>query len=170
LEMMNRTYTRKEYLGLVDQIRSMNADIALTTDVIAGFCSETDAELTDTYTLLEEVRFHSAYVFLYSERKNTIAARKFADDVPDRVKSERVTALVELQRRISTERNREYLGTNVRVLVEGDAKKSHLQAMGKTDGNITVVWEKAAVPCVPGQILSLTVNDASASTLYAKPA
>lgn len=170
LEMMNRTYTRKEYLALVDQIRAMNSDIALTTDVIAGFCSETDAEFADTYALLEEVRFHSAYVFLYSERKNTIAARKFADDIPDQVKSKRVTALVELQRRISTERNREFLGTTLRVLVEGDAKKSHLQAMGKTDGNITVVWEKAAAPCTPGQILSLEVHDASASTLYARPA
>jgi len=170
LDMMNRTYTRKEYVTLVGQIRSMNPNIVLTTDVIAGFCSETESEFADTYDLLEDIRFHAAFVFLYSERKNTIAARKFADDIPSHVKSSRVTALVELQRKISIERNREYLGTTVRVLVEGDAKKSSLQAMGKTDENITAVWNKTEVPCAPGLILPLTVYDASASTLYVRPA
>jgi len=169
LDMMNRTYTRKDYVALVEQIRSINPNIVLTTDVIAGFCSETDSEFADTYRLLEDVRYHAAYIFLYSERKNTIAARKFPDDVPSDVKSERVTALVELQRKISNERNREYLGTTVRVLVEGRAKKSQEQAMGKTDGNITVVWDKAAAPCVPGQIIALSVYDASSTTLYARP-
>lgn len=169
LDMMNRTYTRRDYVNLVERIRSMNPGIVLTTDVIAGFCSETESEFADTYRLLEDVRYHAAYIFLYSERKNTIAARKFADDIPSHVKSERVTALVELQRKISTERNREYLGTTIRVLVEGNAKKSHEQAMGKTDGNITVIWDKAAAPCAPGQILALSVYDASATTLYARP-
>ncbi|MGE5708677.1 MAG: tRNA (N6-isopentenyl adenosine(37)-C2)-methylthiotransferase MiaB [Nitrospira sp.] len=170
LSMMNRTYTTRDYLALVDRIRSMNPDIVLTTDIIAGFCSETDAEFADTYRLLEEVRYHSAFIFVYSERKHTIAARKFPDDVPQQVKSERVTALVDLQRRISTERNREYLGAILPVLVEGDAKKSRMQAMGKTDGNITVIWDKAVLPSQPGQTVSLSIYDASASTLYAKPA
>lgn len=169
LEMMNRTYTNKEYRNLVDQIRRMNQKIVLTTDVIAGFCSETESEFADTYHLLEDIRFHAAYVFLYSERKHTIAARKYADDVPGHIKSRRVTALVELQRTISTERNREYLGSTMPVLVEGDAKKSPLQAMGKTDGNITVVWERADRSYLPGQVLPLTVYDASSTTLYAKP-
>lgn len=169
LDMMNRTYTRGEYLSLVNRIRSINSDIVLTTDIIAGFCSETDAEFADTYRLLEEVRYHSAFIFLYSERTNTIAARKFSDDVPQQIKSQRVTALVELQRRISTERNREYLGTTLPVLVEGDAKKSSLQAMGKTDGNITVIWDKAGLPYQPGDLVTCSIYDASASTLYAKP-
>lgn len=167
LDMMNRTYTRCEYLALVDRIRSMNTNIVLTTDIIAGFSSETDAEFADTYRLLEEVRYHSAFIFLYSERTNTIAARKFPDNVPEKVKSQRVTALVELQRRISTERNREYLGATLPVLVEGDAKKSPLQAMGKTDGNITVIWNKADQPSQPGQLVVRSIYDASASTLYA---
>jgi len=167
LEMMNRTYTRLEYLALVDRIRSMNHNIVLTTDIIAGFSSETDAEFADTYRLLEEVRYHSAFIFLYSERTNTIAARRFPDNVPEKVKSQRVTALVELQRRISTERNREYLGATLPVLVEGDAKKSPLQAMGKTDGNITVIWNKADQPYQPGQLVVRSIYDASASTLYA---
>ncbi len=167
LDMMNRTYTRCEYLALVDRILSMNTNIVLTTDIIAGFSSETDAEFADTYRLLEEVRYHSAFIFLYSERTNTIAARKFPDNVPEKVKSQRVTALVELQRRISTERNREYLGAALPVLVEGDAKRSPLQAMGKTDGNITVIWNKADQPSQPGQLVVRSIYDASASTLYA---
>lgn len=167
LDMMNRTYTRREYLALIDRIRSMNRNIVLTTDIIAGFSSETDAEFADTYRLLEEVRYHSAFIFLYSERTNTIAARKFPDNVPEKVKSQRVTALVELQRRISTERNREYLGAALPILVEGDAKKSPLQAMGKTDGNITVIWNKTDQPSQPGQLVVRSIYDASASTLYA---
>jgi tRNA-2-methylthio-N6-dimethylallyladenosine synthase len=168
LGMMNRTYTRSEYLSLVDRIRAMNPRIALTTDIIAGFCSETDDEFADTYRLLEDVRYHSAFVFLYSKRTNTIAARKFADDVPHEVKSRRVTTLVEVQRRISTERNREYLGQTLSVLVEGDAKKSNLQAMGKSDGNITVIWDKTDLPCRPGDMVTCVIYDASASTLYGK--
>ena len=168
LDMMNRTYTRREYLALVDRIRSMNPRMVLTTDIIAGFCSETEAEFEDTYRLLEEVRYHSAFIFLYSERLNTIAARKYADDIPQEVKSRRVTALVELQRRISAKRNREFLGKTLQVLVEGDARKSPLQAMGKTDGNITVIWEKTDVQCEAGQMVACSIYDASASTLYAR--
>ena len=169
LELMNRTYTQREYRALVERIRSINSGITLTTDVIAGFSSESETEFRDTYRLLEDVRYHAAFIFLYSERKNTIAARKFPDDVPDEVKSRRVTDLVALQRRISTERNREYLGTVLPVLMEGDAKKSALQAMGKTDGNITVVWEKSSAPSSPGRTFSLKIYDASASTLYGVP-
>lgn len=169
LDMMNRTYTRREYLQLVEKIRSMAPHIVLTTDIIAGFCSETDKDFEDTYRLLEEVRYHSAFIFLYSERTNTIAARKFPDDVPQDVKSQRVTALAELQRRISTERNREFLGTTLPVLVEGDAKKSSSQGMGKSDGNITVIWDKNGRQTLPGTIISASIYDASASTLYAVP-
>jgi tRNA-2-methylthio-N6-dimethylallyladenosine synthase len=168
LGLMNRTYTKREYLALVERIRTMDPRLVLTTDIIAGFCSESDAEFSETYRLLEEVRYHSAFIFLYSERSNTIAARKFADDVPREVKSQRVTTLVELQRRISTERNREYLGETLAVLVEGDAKKSPLQAMGKSDGNITVIWNKTDVFCQPGRLIACSIYDASASTLYAR--
>lgn len=169
LDMMNRTYTRQEYLALVDEIRTLNQDIVLTTDIIAGFCSETEDEFLETFRLLQEVRYHSAYVFKYSERKNTIAARKYPDDVPEQTKSRRVTMLVELQRQISYERNREYLETVVPVLVEGDSKRSSAQGKGKTDGNITVVWNKGERTDHPGQILSLSIYDASASTLYGVP-
>lgn len=167
LELMNRTYSAKEYLALVERIRALNESIALTTDIIVGFPSETDQEFADTAALMDSVQYHSAYVFKYSERKNTIAARKFPDDVPEPVKSNRVTALVERQRAISYRRNRDLLGKVLSVLVEGNAKRSDLQGMGKSDGNVTVVWDKVIVPSKPGDLLTLQIYDASATTLYA---
>lgn len=167
LGLMNRTYTNREYRDLVDRIRTLRPDIVLTTDIISGFCSETDAEFIETYKLVEEIRFHNAFIFKYSERKHTIAARKFPDDIFESVKSERVTRLVDLQRRISHERNREYIGSIVPVLVEGNSKRSDTQSMGKTDGNITVVWEKELLRSQQGDLVAIPIRDASASTLFA---
>lgn len=167
LGLMNRSYTNHEYRTLVDRIRALRSDIVLTTDIIAGFCSETDAEYAETYRLVEEIRFHNAFIFKYSERKHTIAARKFPDDIAEAVKTERVTRLVDLQRRISHEHNRAYIGTTVVVLVEGSSKRSDFQSMGKSDGNITVVWEKALLPGQPGDLVAVPIRDASASTLFA---
>ena len=168
LGLMNRTYTTKEYRALVGRIRALRPDIVLSTDIICGFCGESDAEFVETYRLVEETRFHSAFIFKYSERKNTIAARKFSDDVSETVKTERITQLFDLQRNISYERNREYLKTTVSVLVEGDAKRSAAQGMGKSDGNITVIWDKRTISSKPGDIVSLSIYDASSTTLYAE--
>ncbi len=166
LELMNRTYSRKEFLDLVEHIRSRVPGIVLTTDVICGFCSETEEEFLDTYRTMEEVRFHSAFIFKYSERKNTIAARKYPDHVPEPVKGERVARLVELQRTLSLQANLAYIGRVLPVLIEGDASKSSAQWMGRTDGNLTVVWDKNGESAKPGDIVSLAIKDASAATLY----
>jgi len=166
LKLMSRTYGRKDYLALVEDIRRRRSDIALTTDIICGFCTETEEEFLDTYRVMEEVGFHAAFIFKYSERKHTIAARKYPDDVPERVKSERVTRLVELQKSISLRKNEEMLGQTVTVLVEGDAKKSSAQWMGRTDGNITVVWEKNGSGIRPGDFVPITIMRASATTLF----
>ena len=168
LRLMNRTYGRKDYLALVEDIRRRRSDIALTTDIICGFCSETEEEFLDTYRVMEEVGFHSAFIFKYSERKHTIAARKYPDDVPERVKSERVTRLVNLQKSISLRKNEELLGQTVTVLVEGDAKKSSAQSMGRTDGNITVVWEKNGSGIRPGDLIPMKITWVSATTLFGK--
>ncbi|MBM4127606.1 MAG: tRNA (N6-isopentenyl adenosine(37)-C2)-methylthiotransferase MiaB [Nitrospira sp.] len=166
LGLMERTYTARDYLALVERIRAAIPDIVLTTDIICGFCSESDEEFHDTRRIVEQVRFDSAYIFKYSERKNTIAARKFADDVPDSVKGARVSALVEIQRRITLERNRRYIGQDVHILAEGDATRSSTQGMGKTDGNITVVWDKGTGPFEPGTVVRKHIFEASAATLY----
>jgi tRNA-2-methylthio-N6-dimethylallyladenosine synthase len=166
LELMGRTYTEIEYLALVDHIRRTIPDVVLTTDIICGFCSESDEDFHATQRMVEQVQFDSAYIFKYSERKNTIAARKYADDVPDQVKGQRVSRLVEIQRAITAERNRRYIGKDEEILVEGDATRSSSQGMGKTDGNITVVWDKSTGHPGPGTIVTKYIFDASAATLY----
>ena len=166
LHLMDRTYTQAEYLKLVNRIRTRCPEIVLTTDIIAGFCSETDAEYVDTYDLVRHIEYHSAYIFKYSERKNTIAARKFADDVPDSVKAARVTHLVELQREISQKKNRELIGKTIAVLVESESKRSSDQWMGRTDGNIVTVFPKNGNGLKPGSLTSVRITDASATTLY----
>lgn len=166
LELMGRNYTGAEYLALVDRIRAIIPNVVLTTDIICGFCSETDAEFRDTCRIVEQAQLDSAYTFKYSERKHTIAARKYADDVPDQVKGLRVLKLVEIQRAITAARNRRYIGKDVEILVEGDATRSSIQSMGKTDGNITVVWEKGTGYFWPGTLISKQIFDASAATLY----
>lgn len=171
LGLMNRTYSQKEYLDLVEEIRRRHEGMALTTDIICGFCSETDGEFDDTYRLVEAIQFHAAFIFKYSERKNTIAARKFPDDVPDTVKSDRVTKLAELQKRISHRLNRQWLGRTVQALVEGEAKKSPDQWMGRTDGNTTVVWSKldaTARHTQRGDVAQVLIEDCSATTLLGR--
>ena len=170
LQLMDRTYTRAEYLALVDQIRARCPEIVLTTDIIAGFCSEADAEFADTEDLMRQVEYHSAYIFKYSERKNTIAARKYADDVPDAVKAARVTKLIEFQRTVSLKKNREMIGKTVGVLVEGEGKRSSDQWMGRTDGNVVTVFPKTDAGLKPGSLAPVHITDATITTLYAKSA
>ncbi|OQW37010.1 MAG: tRNA-2-methylthio-N(6)-dimethylallyladenosine synthase MiaB [Nitrospira sp. SG-bin1] len=168
LELMGRTYTGTEYLALVDRIRHVVPDVVLTTDIICGFCSESEDDFQATARLVEQAQLDSAYIFKYSERKNTIAARKYIDDVPEQVKGQRVSQLVELQRTITAARNRRYIGKDIEILIEGDATRSSTQAMGKTDGNVTVVWEKSTGHFEPGTLTTKHIFDASAATLYGK--
>lgn len=168
LELMNRTYSRKDYLDLAAQIRRRHSGIALTTDIICGFSSETEEEFLDTYRVVQEVDYHSAYIFKYSERKNTIAARKFPDDIPEEVKGERVSRLVDLQRPITARINRDLIGQTIPVMVENNSKRSAEQWMGRTDTNITVIWNKSDAPASLGDIHPITVLDASAAVLMGR--
>lgn len=166
LELMGRTYSTKDYMALVADIRRRNPDIALTTDLICGFCTETEDEFQDTCRMVRDIGFHAAFVFKYSERKHTIAARKYRDDVPEDVKADRVARLVEIQTAISHRKNQEMIGRTVVVLVEGDAKKSAAQWMGRADNNVTVVWEKAGSRAKPGDLVPIAVSRASVTTLF----
>ena len=169
LQLMNRTYTQRDYLELVGEIRQRCPGIALTTDVICGFCSETEDEFLETYRVMEHVQFESAFIFKYSERKHTIAARKYPDDVPEDVKARRVTQLVELQRGVSLHHHRESIGHSLQVLVEGDAKRSTEQWMGRTDGNVPVIWPKVSQSVRPGDLISIRIADASSTALFGQP-
>ncbi|MFM8540364.1 MAG: tRNA (N6-isopentenyl adenosine(37)-C2)-methylthiotransferase MiaB [Nitrospira sp.] len=166
LDLMGRAYTRKDYLALVHDIRKRHAEIALTTDIICGFCGETEDEFQDTCRTMQEVGFHAAFVFKYSERKHTIAARKYPDDVPEEIKSDRVTRLVKMQTGIALKKNQELVGTTVVALVEGDAKRSRDQWMGKADNSVTVVWDKKGSRAKPGDLIPLAVSRASVTTLF----
>jgi tRNA-2-methylthio-N6-dimethylallyladenosine synthase len=166
LGLMNRTYTVREYLALVEAVRRRHHGIALSTDIICGFCSETEAEFMDTYRIVENVGFHMAYVFTYSERKNTIAARKHADDVPRPIKSERVSRVVDLQKTVSARLNSRIVGSTVDVMVEGDSKRSTDQWMGKADSSVTVVWNKLGDRLSPGDIVPVAIHGSTATTLF----
>lgn len=168
LDLMGREYTAADYFRLVDQIKRMIPDIVLTTDIICGFSTETEEDFERTCRLVEQTRFHSAFVFAYSERKNTIAARKFQDDIPEEVKGDRVKRLVELQREIGGARNREYVGQTLSILVEREATRSSDRWMGKTDGNIAVIWDKALEPLQPGRLTHRRITDSSVAALFAE--
>lgn len=166
LQLMNRTYTRAEFLRLVEKIRKFMPDVALSTDIIVGFCSETDEEFQDTYNVMKDVEFDSAFIFKYSQRKNTIAYRKYPDDVPPQKKTERAVILNELQKQISLKKNRADIGKTFQVLVEGPSKKRQSEWMGRTDGNKIVVFSKGDFRA--GDLIDVQIYDATAHTLFGK--
>ena len=140
LEKMRRKYTREWYLERVEKIRSVMPDCALTTDIIAGFCGETLQDHLDTLSLMEEVKFDYAFMFQYSERPGTLAARKYPDDVPPEVKTARLNEIIALQNRHSLESNEKDVGKTFRVLVEGVSKRNPGELYGRTSGNKVCVF------------------------------
>jgi len=143
LALMNRTYTREEFLQLVDKIRQAIPDVVLTTDIIVGFPTETDEEFQDTLQVVEHVQFDSAFIFKYSERPHTIAARKYPDDVPDDVKTDRIVQLNDIQKKISYKKNCTHVGQIHEVLIEQEfTKKSPDFYQGRNDGNKIVIFPK----------------------------
>jgi tRNA-2-methylthio-N6-dimethylallyladenosine synthase len=162
LEMMNRTYTQMDFLDLVTFMRKKIADLALSTDVIVGFPTEGDREYEDTLEVMREVRFDSAFMFKYSERKQTIAERKFPDDVPEEVKTERLIHLVEMQRKINFEQNQPHMGETFEVLVEGKAKKAN-QLMGRNEANKIVVFADQGQRV--GDFVNVKIEEVTPNTL-----
>ena len=163
LERMRRTYTREEYLDLIDRARRIVPDLALSTDIIAGFCGETEEEHADTLSLMQEVRYDQAYMFMYSERPQTYAARKYEDDVPEDVKKRRLNEIITLQTRISQENNLREIGKTHMVLVEGPSKRSDEQFCGRTDSNRMVVFDRGDV--TPGTYVQVRILDCTSATL-----
>jgi len=140
LEKMRRRYTREWYLERVAKIREYMPDCAISTDVIAGFCSETEDEHKETLSLFEEVGFDAAFMFYYSERPGTLAARKYPDDVDLPTKTRRLEEIIQLQNRLSLESNRKDIGKRFRVLVEGPSKKNAEELCGRNQQNKMCVW------------------------------
>lgn len=164
LARMRRTYTREEYLALIDRARAIVPGIAFSTDLIAGFCGETDAEHADTLSLMEAVRYDHAFMFAYSERPDTYAARKYADDVPEAVKKARLQEIIALQNGHSLESARRRVGREEVVLVEGTSKRSEAQLRGRTDTNHMVVFDRPA-GVEAGDYAVVRVDDCTSATL-----
>lgn len=163
LEMMNRGYTREWYMNRIEAIRRIIPDCVVSTDIISGFCSETEEDHKDTLSLMEWAGYGFAYMFAYSERPGTHAARKFKDDVPEEVKKRRLQEVVDLQQKLSAERTKSMVGKVHRVLVEGTSKKSKERLYGRNSQNTVVVFPKESFK--PGDYVDVMVTECTAATL-----
>lgn len=163
LKRMNRGYSRTWYLERIDAIRRIMPDCAISTDIIAGFCGETEEEHAETLSLMEAVQYEMAYMFQYSERPKTLAQRKYENDVPDEVKSRRLQEIISLQQGHGALRTKAMVGKTYRVLVEGTSKKRDDQFFGRTTHNAVVVFSKANA--APGTYVNVRVHDCTAVTL-----
>ena len=166
LKLMNRTYDRDWYLNRIKMIRSIIPDIGLSTDVIAGFCSETEEEHKDTLRIIQEVRFNYAYMFTYSERPGTPAEKKLDDDVPEIEKSRRLSEIIELQKKYSLEHNKSCIGKTCKVLVEGNSKKSDEMLKGRNDQNQIVVFPRENYKA--GDYVMVKIENCTSATLIGK--
>jgi len=163
LEKMNRTYDREWYKQKVDRIREVIPECAISSDMISGFCSETEEEHQDTLSMMEYVKFNLSYMFYYSERPGTLAARKYEDDVPLEVKKRRLQEIIDLQRTHSLERNKSNIGKTYKVLIEKVAKKSDQQFSGRNDQNQVIVFERENAKL--GDYVMVKINEATSATL-----
>jgi tRNA-2-methylthio-N6-dimethylallyladenosine synthase len=163
LDLMNRTYTSGQYINLVRKIKKVIPDISLSTDIIAGFPTETDDDQRKTLELLQEVEFDGAYTFKYSPRENT-KAWQMEDDVPEDVKNRRLSEIIDLQRAISLRRNTSMIGGTVKVLVEGLSKKSIHEFCGRTDTNKMVVFPKNGDGI--GDYIDIHIERVNSATLF----
>jgi tRNA-2-methylthio-N6-dimethylallyladenosine synthase len=163
LARMNRGYSREWYLDRIHAIRKYMPDCAISTDIITGFCGETDEEHQDTISLMKEVQFDFAYMFKYSERPKTLAERRFEDDVPEAVKGARLNEIIELQLQHSRLSNEKQIGNTVKVLVEGFSKRSEEHLCGRNGQNAMVVFPKQNYE--KGQYVMVKISDCTSATL-----
>ncbi len=165
LQLMNRTYTREWYKAKVDRIREIIPDCGISSDVIAGFCTETEDDHKDTLNIMQYSRYDMSYMFVYSERPGTLAQRRYADDVPAETKKRRLTEIVELQNRLSLESNRNDLGKIFKVLIEGDSKRSSADWMGRNTQNKVIVFSKKNANYQKGDYVMIKIKDCTQATL-----
>ena len=163
LGLMNRKYTREAYLDRIRAIREIIPGCALSTDIIAGFCDETEADHQETLSLMEAVGYDAAFMFRYSERPQTLAADTLKDNVPDAVKERRLKEIIDLQQKLSLARNLEVVGKTVGVLIEGRSKRSENQFFGRTSTNKVAVFNKGN--SLPGEYVNVMVTGATSATL-----
>lgn len=163
LKRMNRVYTREYYLERIATIRRLIPDCSIATDIIAGFSGETEEDHQATLSLMREVGYSSAYMFKYSEREGTMAAKRFPDDIPDEVKGRRLEEIIALQQELSMESNQKDIGKTFEVLVEGASKRSGNEYFGRNSQNKVVIFPKE--DCQIGDYVNVMVQSCSPATL-----
>lgn len=163
LKLMNRGHNREEYFALIDRIRKVIPDCAISHDMIAGFPTETEEDHQDTLSLMEYVKYDFGYMFYYSERPNTYAARKMEDDIPEEVKKRRLNEIIALQRSHSAIRNEAFIGQVKEVLIEGTSKRSEEDWFGRTSQNTVVVFKRGDEK--PGDFVKVRITDCTTATL-----
>ena len=163
LKEMNRQHTREEYMALVDKIYEIIPDISLSQDMISGFPTETEEDHQDTLSLMEYVKYDFGFMFAYSERPGTLAARKMVDDVPEEVKKRRLNEIIDLQQKLGLERTKRFLGQEVEVLIEKESKRSNEHWSGRNSQNTVVVFPKENYKV--GDFVMVKINDCTAATL-----
>lgn len=163
LQMMNRTYSREWYIAKVNRIRELIPDCGLSTDMITGFCTETEEDHQQSLSLMEYCKYDLAYMYFYSERPGTLAARRFEDDVPLDIKKRRLQEMIDMHRVHSLQSMQRDVGKTFKVLVEGTSKKSEDDLFGRTDQNKVVVFPKENLK--PGEYVSVKIEQCTAGTL-----
>jgi tRNA-2-methylthio-N6-dimethylallyladenosine synthase len=166
LKEMNRQHTREEYMQLIDKVYQIIPECSISQDMITGFPTETEKDHQDTLSLMEYARYDFGYMFAYSERPGTLAARKLEDDVPEEVKKRRLSEVIEMQNKIGLERTKRFLGKTVEVLIEKTSKRSEEEWAGRNSQNITVVFPKENYKV--GDFVEVEVTDCTSATLQGK--
>ncbi|MFN4006170.1 MAG: tRNA (N6-isopentenyl adenosine(37)-C2)-methylthiotransferase MiaB [Chitinophagaceae bacterium] len=165
LQLMNRTYTREWYMAKVDRIREILPDCGISSDIITGFCTETEEEHQDTLSIMEYSKYDMSYMFFYSERPGTLAARRYADDIPEATKKRRLTEIVNVQNRLSLASNQKDIGKTFKVLIEGNSKRSDNDWMGRNSQNKVIVFPKNEQTLQAGNYVWVHVHDCTQATL-----
>jgi tRNA-2-methylthio-N6-dimethylallyladenosine synthase len=163
LDLMKRKYTREWYLDRIAAIRRIIPDCSISTEIFAGFCSETEEDHQESLSLMRECAYDSAFMFKYSERPGTYASKNLEDNVPEEVKVARLNEIIELQNQLSAESNKRCIGKTYEVLVEGVSKRSREQLVGRTEQNRVVVFDRGNHRI--GDFVKVTINEASSATL-----
>lgn len=167
LQLMNRSYTREWYMAKVNRIREIIPGCGISSDIIAGFCTETEEDHQQTLNLMEYCEYDFSYMYFYSERPGTLAARRYADDVPEEVKKRRLAEIVALQNKLSRKSNSCDIGKQFKVLIEGNSKKSASDWMGRSSENKVVVFSKDGID-VKGEYVDVVVTSSTGGTLLGK--
>jgi len=165
LQLMNRSYTREWYMAKVDRIREILPGCGISSDVIAGFCTETQEDHRHTLDVMEYAQYDMSYMFFYSERPGTLAQRRYKDDIPEEVKKRRLQEIVELQGKLSHQSNKKDVDKTFTVLIEADSKKTDKDWMGRSSQNKVVVFPKGNRNHKPGDYVQVKVTDCTQATL-----